>query len=445
MKAPVVTLESALSAAAPAVGTALSRALAGHEPTLAEATLLAGARGADLAALVAAADELRREQAGETVTYIVNRNVNFTNVCVKSCHFCAFSRDSRSEQGYFLPREEIVRRAVEARDLGATEICLQAGLAPGMDPRHYAELCRAVKAAAPELHVHAYSPEEIKYGARLAGAAVRDYLLELRDAGLGSLPGTSAEVLVPEVRERIAKGRIRVEEWFEVVRTAHQLGIPTTATLMFGHVEAPEHRARHLLALRELQGETGGFTELVPLAFVHEEAPMFARHLVPELAGGPAADTITATFALARVALGRRLPNLQVSWVKHGFAEAARLLGAGANDLGGTLINESISTSAGAHHGQLATPARLRALARAAGRVPAQRDTSYRVLRRFGATAELDPVDPLDALSPEEAAARFGSYAELAASQAHRFELRRRPRRAEAAPADLLTAEAPPE
>ncbi|MCC6213501.1 MAG: 5-amino-6-(D-ribitylamino)uracil--L-tyrosine 4-hydroxyphenyl transferase CofH [Polyangiaceae bacterium] len=436
MSDEALELEAALRAATAGASAALSRALSGHELSLGEATQLAGARGADLAALVAVADHLRREQVGDTLTYVVNRNINFTNVCVKSCHFCAFSRDSRSEQGYFLPREEVVRRAVEARDLGATEVCLQAGLAPGMDPRHYAELCRAVKAAAPELHLHAFSPEEIKYGARLAGVTPRELLIELRDAGLGSLPGTSAEVLVPEVRERIARGRIRVEEWLEVVRTAHELGIPTTATLMFGHVESAEHRARHLLTLRELQAATGGFTELVPLAFVHEEAPLFARQLDPEVEGGPGADTVTATFALARVVLGTRLPNLQVSWVKHGFAEAARLLGAGANDLGGTLINESISTSAGAHFGQLASPAKLRALAREAGRLPAERDTRYRVLRRFGADASADPLDPLDALSPEEAAARFGSYAELAASQRYRFELRRRPGRATTTGAD---------
>jgi 7,8-didemethyl-8-hydroxy-5-deazariboflavin synthase CofH subunit len=405
----------------------LEACLEGRELGLAEALLLDQTTGPELAALCATADALRREQVGDDVSYVVNRNINFTNVCVKTCKFCAFSRTHRSEEAYFLPTEEIVRRALEARDYGATEVCLQAGLAPGMDGRHYIELCRTLKQAAPELHLHAFSPEEIKYGARLAKLSVRSYLEELREAGLGTLPGTSAEVLDDELRDRIAPDRITTAEWINVVRTAHELGIRTTSTLMFGHVETSEQRLRHLDLLRSIQRETGGFTEFVPLSFVHEEAPMFKDELLPELRGGPGVELVTRLYAIARLMLGKDFRNIQVSWVKVGFAHAERLLACGANDVGGTLMNESISTAAGASHGQLATPATLRALIRRAGRIPVERDTLYRPRRRFSADAAGDlELGALDGVT--DADATFGSYAALSQSSLHRFELRRKPR-----------------
>jgi 7,8-didemethyl-8-hydroxy-5-deazariboflavin synthase CofH subunit len=403
----------------------LDACLDGHELGVEDALLLDRVTGDELEALVATADEVRKQQAGDLVGYVVNRNINFTNVCVKSCKFCAFSRDHRSEQAYFLGTEEVVRRALEARDYGATEVCLQAGLAPAVDGNHYVELCRAIKAAAPELHLHAFSPEEVKYGARLLRLPIRAFLEELRAAGLGTLPGTSAEVLDYELRDRIAPGRITTREWIEVVRTAHELGIRTTSTLMFGHVESSEQRIRHMALLRSIQRETSGFTEFVPLSFVHEEAPMFRDALLPDASAGPDLATVLRLYAIARLMLGKSFRNIQVSWVKSGFSLAQTLLACGANDAGGTLMNESISTSAGAAHGQLATPARLRSLIRGAGRVPYERDTLYRERRRFSADGSGDPeLDALDGVS--DADATFGSYAALAEATLHRFELKRK-------------------
>jgi 7,8-didemethyl-8-hydroxy-5-deazariboflavin synthase CofH subunit len=399
----------------------LDGCLAGRELGVEEAVVLCGAEGDDLAALREAADTLRREQAGDDVTYVVNRNINFTNVCVKACTFCAFARNHRSEKGYFLDADEVVRRAVEARDLGATEVCLQAGLAPGIDGRLYADLCRAVKAAAPELHLHAFSPEEVKYGASLLGVPIRAYLEELRDAGLGSLPGTSAEILDDAVRAKIAPGRISTAEWIEVVRSAHAIGLPTTSTLMFGHVENDLERMRHLALLRSLQKETGGFTELVPLSFVHREAPMYLKGLVSDVRPGPTSDDVTRLFAIARLMIGATFKNLQASWVKEGLEKATDLLSCGANDLGGTLMNESISTAAGAGYGQIQTPRSLREAIRGTGRTPVQRDTKYRTLRRFGPEAGDDPTEPLDGVRDTEAV--LGSYASVARDERYRFKL----------------------
>ncbi|HTM21415.1 MAG TPA: 5-amino-6-(D-ribitylamino)uracil--L-tyrosine 4-hydroxyphenyl transferase CofH [Kofleriaceae bacterium] len=398
----------------------LRACLDGRVPSAADLLPLTTAAGAELDALCAVADQLRARQAGPLVTYVVNRNINFTNVCVKSCGFCAFSRKVRSEQGYFLDRDEIVRRAVEARALGATEVCLQAGLAPDLDGAFYLELCRAVKRAVPDLHIHAFSPEEVKLGARRAHLDVRDYLTALIEAGLGSLPGTSAEILDDAIRDRIAPGRITTAEWIHVIRTAHQLGLRTTATMMYGHVERPLDVLRHLELVRSIQRDTGGFTEFVPLSFVHTEAPMFARQ--PGVRPGPTRDEVRRTHALARLMLGADIPSLQVSWVKEGLPMATELLRCGANDLGGTLMNESISTAAGAAHGQLATPATLRHAARAAGREPAERTTLYRIVRRFSGADE--PRDPLDGVAD----GALGSYGELTRDARFRFRRQRHDR-----------------
>jgi FO synthase subunit 2 len=338
---------------------------------------------------------------------------------VKTCGFCAFSRNHRSEQGYFLDLAEILRRAREAHALGATELCLQAGLAPNIDGRFYVELCQQLKAELPDLHLHAFSPEEVKYGARLRGMSIRAHLEELKAAGLGSLPGTSAEVLDDGVRDRIAPGRITTEQWVEVVRTAHELGIPTTSTLMFGHVETHAERMKHLELLRSIQHDTKGFTEFVPLSFVHQEAPMYLRRLVPGVRQGPSGNDVIRLFAISRLMLGKSFVNIQASWVKEGLRGAQWLLSCGANDLGGTLMNESISTAAGAAHGQLATPSTLRDLIRDAGREPLQRDTLYRTVRRFSKEADSER-DALDELSDPEAV--FGSYAKLSTSTEFRFQ-----------------------
>ena len=342
---------------------------------LAQVATLLRARGPALQALRERADALRREQAGDTVTYVVNRNINFTNLCVKSCRFCAFAKGFRSEEAYFYTPEEVVWRAREAWELGATEVCLQAGLAPSVNGQTYVSLLKAVKEALPDLHVHGFSPAEVTYGAKTSRWTVEDMLLRLQDAGLGSLPGTSAEILDDAVRRRISPTRISTEQWESVIRTAHRLGIRTTSTFMFGHVETPEQLASHLLRLRRIQQDTGGFTEVVPLSFVHYEAPLFAQQ--EGVRPGATADEVRATFATTRVVLGEVLPNLQASWVKEGLDEAQTLLDWGANDLGGTLQNESISTAAGATHGQWVKPPELERRIRLAGRAPRQRTTLY--------------------------------------------------------------------
>jgi FO synthase subunit 2 len=381
----------------------LDGALDGREPSIDESALLLGASGADLRALVQVADALRQRHAGDVVTYVVNRNVNFTNVCIKHCGFCAFSREHRAEQGYFLDADEVVRRCQEAVALGATEVCIQAGLPPGLDGDYYVTLTRAIKRALPDLHVHAFSPEEVLYGATRARVSIREYLVALKEAGLGSLPGTSAEILDDTVRARIAKGRITTAQWVEVITTAHKLGIRSTATIMYGHVESGLDVARHLDLIRRIQRETGGFTEFVPLSFIAEEAPMWRLGAVDGLRRGPTGNEVVRVHAVARLVLGPSLRNLQVSWVKEGLKFAQHLLGCGVNDLGGTLINESISTSAGAGHGQLAPPSELRRAIRDAGRVPAERTALYAIRRSF-ARPEEDPRSPLDEVRDADAA-----------------------------------------
>jgi len=398
----------------------LARVLDGAEVSVADADVLAVTTGRDLQALTLVADELRHRHVGDVVTYVVNRNINFTNVCIKHCGFCAFSRDHREEEGYLLPIDEVVRRAREAWDLGAREACIQAGLPPKLDGRFYIDLTLALKAALPELHLHAFSPEEVLYGTVRSGLSIKDYLVELKAAGLGTLPGTSAEILDQPIRDRIARGRITVDQWVEVITTAHALGIRTTSTIMYGHVETPAHWVRHMALLRAIQKDTGGFTEFVPLSLIHSEAPMYAKALVPGVRPGATGVEVIRMHALARVMLGPVLRNIQASWVKEGPKLAQALLDAGANDLGGTLINESISTSAGAQYGQLVGPAELHRWIRDAGRVPAQRDTLYNIVRTYDAGD--DPASPLDAI--EDAEARFGSYRRLIASGEFRFTQR---------------------
>jgi len=406
-----------LASAGVEVGPILEKALAGRRISVDEGTRLLQASGAELLPLMATADALRQQVNGDAVTYVLNRNINFTNVCTRKCGFCAFSRGHVADEGYFLPVEEVVRRATEAWELGATEVCVQAGLAPGMDGWHYVTVCRAIKQALPEIHIHGFSPEEVLYGSELTGASIEDYLLALKDAGVGSLPGTSAEILVDRVRDVISPGRIRTATWLELIRTAHRVGIPTTSTIMYGHVEQPQDIATHLDLLRTLQDETGGITEFVPLGFVHEEAPMARRRTPPGLRKGPTGIETMKMYAVARIMLHGAIPNIQVSWVKEGLKVAQIGLMAGANDFGGTLINESISTAAGASHGQLQTPATIRALVREMGRVPAERDTIYQKIRRFEDPA-LDPDETLNGLQD----GALGSYQQLIREDDYRFK-----------------------
>ena len=415
------SLALSLDWASAPVRRVLGRALDGGEISVGEADILATATGRDLHALGLGADEMRRRQAGDVVTFVINRNINFTNVCIKHCTFCAFSRDHREEEGYFLPVLEVVNRAREAQEMGATEVCLQAGLPPKLDGRYYIDLCAAIKRELPEMHLHAFSPEEVLYGSIRSGLPIRDYLLELKKAGLGTLPGTSAEILDQDIRDVIARGRITVKQWVEVITTAHALGIRTTSTIMYGHIETPAHWVRHMDLLRRIQKDTGGFTEFVPLSLIHQEAPMYAKRLVPGVRPGATGTEVVRMHALARLVLGPSFRNIQSSWVKEGPKLSQHLLTVGANDLGGTLINESISTSAGAQHGQLVAPAELRRLIRDAGRVPAQRNTVYALLRVYDDPAA-DDASPLDRV--EDAEARFGSYRRLTAATEFRFTRR---------------------
>ena len=405
------------------VSRILNRALEGEEISWQEGLRLCETRGADLHATVFAADQLRQRQVGDAVTYVINRNINFTNVCVKHCGFCAFSRTYSNQQGYMLSTDEIVRRVREAVDMGATEVCMQAGMPPDMDGYLYVELTRAVRKAVPGVHIHAFSPEEVLYGATRAGISIAQYLEALKDAGLGSLPGTSAEILDQEIRDAISPGRITVNEWIEVITTAHSLGIPTTSTMMYGHIETPRHWVKHMDLLRDIQRDTHGITEFVPLSMISEEAPMYQHSRLENLRPGPTGMEVVQLYAVARLMLGASIPNLQSSWVKEGPKLAQYLLMAGANDVGGTLMNESISTSAGAQYGQLIPPKELRRLIWDAGRTPAQRKTNYDLIRVYADPAEdSDGAAPLD--SVDDAEDRFGSYSKLTASAEFRYARR---------------------
>jgi FO synthase subunit 2 len=409
------------------VAVVLDRALAGEDISAEEGTLLFGTSGPEYNATVLVADELRRRTVGDVVTYVVNRNINFTNVCIKRCGFCAFSRDFREEEGYFLPIEEIVRRAQEAWDYGATEVCIQAGLPPQMEGDLYIRLCAAIKEALPEIHIHGFSPEEVLYGSIRSRCSIREYLEGLKAAGVGSLPGTSAEVLDQSMRDEISPGRITVDQWVEVITTAHDLGIPTTSTVMFGHRETAEQLSNHMAFLRDIQQQTGGITEFVPLSFVHTEAPMFLKNLVQNVRPGPTGMDVVKMHAIARIMLNNWIPNVQASWVKEGSRMSQLLLTAGVNDLGGTLINESISTAAGAQHGQLMRPSEFRGMIRSAGRIPAERYTTYGLHRVFSeADEEHDPLD----LVGENVEEIFGSYNKLVKLDTYRFEHPRHTQRA---------------
>jgi len=362
----------------PAIEEIVERAQDGKSLDVSDIVRLFAARDADLERVLTAADELRRTVSGDTVRYVVNRNINYTNICYYRCQFCAFSKGKTHEAlrgaPYDLALEEIVRRACEAWERGATEVCLQGGIHPDYTGETYLGICRAIKAAVPDMHVHAFSPLEVTQGAATLGIPIPAFLARLKDAGLGTLPGTAAEILDDEVRAIICADKVNTAEWLGVARAAHGLGLRTTSTIMYGHVERPLSWARHLVALRDLQMETGGFTEFVPLPFVHMEAPMYLRGAARR---GPTFREGVLMHAVARLALHPHITNIQTSWVKMGPQGAAACLNAGANDLGGTLMNESISRAAGTEHGQEFPPEAMEELIRSIGRLPEQRSTLY--------------------------------------------------------------------
>ncbi|CAN5287411.1 hypothetical protein BH18ACT5_BH18ACT5_18790 [soil metagenome] len=356
----------------------LERSLEGTRPTTTEIEQLFGARGRQVEAIAWTADQLRQQRVGDTVTYVINRNINYTNQCYFRCGFCAFSKGPRSlnlrEDPYLIPLEGIVGLAQEAWDRGATEVTLQGGIHPQFTGDFYADVVAGIKERLPEMHIHGFTPLEIWQGAHTLGVSVRDFLTRLRDAGLGSLPGTAAEVLDDQVRLHLCPDKIRSAQWAEVMITAHELGLPATSTLMFGHIDYPAAWANHLEVIRQIQHRTGGFTEFVPLPFVHMGAPIYLRG---QSRPGPTWDEVVLVHAVARIAFDGLIPNIQASWVKLGLDGGARLLDAGCNDLGGTLMGEIITRSAGAAHGQEVAPDEFVATIEAAGRLPAQRNTVY--------------------------------------------------------------------
>ena len=403
-----VSIDSLLKNSDSFVSEILNKALSDKEISAREGIRLYSTTGIDFHLVGLVADEIRKRRVGDTVTYVVNRNINFTNVCIKQCGFCAFSRDFREEEGYFLPTDEIVRRAKEAYQLGATEVCIQAGLPPDMEGDLYEKICRAIKKEIPDIHIHGFSPEEVLYGATRSKTTIREYLKKLKESGVNTLPGTAAEILDQKLRDKISPGRISVKDWVEVIKTAHSLGINTTSTMMFGHIETPEDRVNHIVKIREIQKETGGFTEFVPLNFIHSEAPMYKHQLHNGIKQGGSGNDVLLTHAIARIMLNNYIDNIQMSWVKEGQKMSQLLLMWGANDFGGTLINESISTSAGSNHGQLIRPKEIRRLVREIRRVPAERNTNYKILKKFDSVGESD--DELDKILDPS---KFGSYAEL--------------------------------
>jgi FO synthase len=364
-----------------AIDRAIGKATSGDRLDPPEIVTLFSARDADFRRVTQAADSLRRAVSGDVVRYVVNRNINYTNICNYHCSFCAFSKgkthDALRGTAYDLDVAEIVRRSAEAWVRGATEVCLQGGIHPDYTGETYAAICRAIKDAVPGIHIHAFSPLEVTQGAATLGLTVQAFLARLAAAGLGTLPGTAAEILDDEIRDLICPDKVNTAQWLDVARAAHGLGLRTTSTIMYGHVEGPLAWARHLLALRDLQSQTGGFTEFVPLPFVHMEAPMYLKGLARR---GPTFREAVLMHAVARLVLHPGIPNIQTSWVKMGPQGAARCLDAGANDLGGTLMNESISRAAGTEHGQEFPPAAMEALIRGLGRTPLQRDTLYRAV-----------------------------------------------------------------
>ncbi|MGB2606992.1 MAG: 5-amino-6-(D-ribitylamino)uracil--L-tyrosine 4-hydroxyphenyl transferase CofH [Candidatus Sulfotelmatobacter sp.] len=377
----------------PAVRSSLERILEnqnGDSISLCEAYALASVDGDDLLGLLAAANLLRAELCGNLVTYVVNRNINFTNICFVGCKFCAFSRGPRESDTYFLEPDQVAQKAIEAWQLGATEVCIQGGLPHGLPPFYYRDILRAVKNAVPGMHVHAFSPMEIVYGVELTGMALADYLSMLRENGLGTLPGTAAEILDDEVRNILSRNKLSTAQWIEVISTAHRCGIRSTSTMMYGHTETPEHWVRQMRLLRQIQDETGGFTEFVPLGFVHQNTLLFQQGLARS---GPTLGEHLKVHALARLLLAGSINNIQVSWVKLNRRLSQLCLHAGANDYGGTLMEENISREAGATAGQYTSPEDFQSLILEIGRVPAERNTTY---------TRIQLKLPLDAFTVEE-------------------------------------------
>ena len=386
-------LQNLLDAASSSVSQILSHALFGNEVSEDDGTVLFSCRDnekvTDRMAIFAVADILRRRSKGDYVTFVVNRNINFTNICYMGCRFCGFAKRKEDSGSEWLEPAQVVERAQQAWDRGGTEVCIQGGLHPKMEGNYYRELVLAIKAALPDMHIHAFSPFEVWYGAVKSKLSYRDFLSDLKDCGLGSMPGTAAEILDTEVRQKLTKNKLSADCWEEIIRAAHDVGIPSTATIMYGHVDEPKHWAAHIALLREIQKDTGGFTELVPLSFVHTDSPLFLNN-PNSVRPGPTDHEVDLMHSVSRIMLNGFIDNIQVSWTKLGAERARNMLSLGVNDLGGTLMNESISRSAGSKHGQEITAAELCEIIRSAGRTPVRRNTIYKTIDIF---KDHDPID----------------------------------------------------
>ncbi len=383
------TLQTALASCPPQLRECLEAACSGRELTFEQGLLLATAEGHSLDALVTFADALRRDTIGDTITYVVNRNINFTNVCFVGCSFCGFGKGPGAPDAYSLSVDGVVRKARDAWEKGATEVCIQGGLPRDLDGFFYRDILRAIKREIPGMHVHAFSPMEISHGVDKTGMALRDYLRMMKEEGLGSIPGTAAEILDDRVRRELSPNKLPVARWVEIISTAHELGIPSTSTMMYGHVEEPADWVRHILLLRSIQKRTGGFTEFVPLGFIHENTRLYKHGGARP---GARREEHLRVHALARVLLHGAIQNIQVSWVKLGFETSLACLNAGANDFSGTLMEENISKAAGATFGEYVSPQDFRRMIRSIGRAPAERTTTYKIRRSFGENEELAPA-----------------------------------------------------
>jgi len=386
-------LQNLLDAASRSVSQILTKALFGNEISEIEGAVLFNCREkekiTDRAAIFSVADILRQRSKGDYVTFVVNRNINFTNICYMGCRFCGFAKRKEDSGSEWLEPSQVVERAQQAWDRGGTEVCIQGGLHPKMEGNYYRELVLAIKAALPDMHIHAFSPFEVWYGAVKSKLSYRDFLSDLKDCGLGSMPGTAAEILDTEVRQKLTKNKLSADCWEEIIRTAHDVGIPSTATIMYGHVDEPKHWAAHIALLREIQKDTGGFTELVPLSFVHTDSPLFLNN-PNSVRPGPTDHEVDLMHSVSRIMLNGFIDNIQVSWTKLGAERARNMLSLGVNDLGGTLMNESISRSAGSKHGQEITAAELCEIIRSAGRIPVRRNTIYKTIDIY---KDHDPID----------------------------------------------------
>ncbi|MDC3169576.1 5-amino-6-(D-ribitylamino)uracil--L-tyrosine 4-hydroxyphenyl transferase CofH [Paracoccaceae bacterium] len=372
----------------------LENALSDRRPSLSDIEQLFLTTGKEKKAVLQVADWLREKVHGDNVSFVINRNINFTNVCYMGCKFCGFAKRLDEAGAEWISVEQVVKRAEEAWNRGASEVCIQGGLHPKLPGTYYRDLLIALKKALPELHIHAFSPFEIWYGARKMKLSYSDFLEDLKECGLNSMPGTAAEILDKQIREKLTKNKLSTARWVEIIKTAHSLGIPSTATIMYGHIDGPMHWAIHLDTIRRIQIETGGFTEFVPLSFVHYDSPLFLEN--PNLVRPGASDNeIDLMHAVSRIALNGLIDNVQVSWTKLGAERARNLLSMGVNDMGGTLMNESISRSAGSKNGQEITEREMVHIIRSASKVPVRRNTLYKTIKTYGTNESVTSSKPL--------------------------------------------------